>query len=190
MRSVGPIGGIVLVVSRQRRFRRASEPEHEIEQALRAMAASPVGRIVLVLPTAAEQLVEELDLRGADPVLAEPDVCQAALLARGLAELDGAAAVLVALADGRLRTPDVVRRLLAARGAPAAVRASYLGRPAHPLLLERELIARLRDAAGDRGARNVIVSANPLEVPCDDLVGDLGDELARDLDAPAAGPIG
>ncbi|MGE5635781.1 MAG: NTP transferase domain-containing protein [Nocardioidaceae bacterium] len=189
MRSGGPIGGIVLAGSRPRRFRRTSESAQEIEPALRAMAASPLGPIVLVLPAIADQLVEELDLRGADPVLAEPYVCQAALLARGLAELDGAAAVVVALADGTLRTPDVVRRLLAARGRSAAVRASYLGRPAHPLLLEQELIARLRDATGDRGARNVIASSNALDVPCDDLVGDLGDELAGDLDALAAGPV-
>ena len=49
--------------------------------------------------------------------------------------------------------------------------ACYGGRPGHPVLLERPLIAALRDTTGDCSARNLIVSAVPRDVPCDDLVG-------------------
>lgn len=190
MRRREHIGGIVIVSARRRRFRRAGGPGGALADALRAMAASPVGRIVLILPDGAEGLLADIDLHGADPIVCDREGGQAFELARGLAELADADAVVIVLADGCLTTPDAVRRVLAARDGTAIVRACYGGRPGHPLLLERPLIAALRDTTGDRSARNLIVSACPRDVPCDDLVvaGTVASTVQLDV-VGAGGPV-
>jgi CTP:molybdopterin cytidylyltransferase MocA len=69
--------------------------------------------------------------------------------------------------------------VLAARGDKPAVRATYRGQPGHPVVLERALFAKLRDATGDAGARGVLRRAGATEVPCDDLEG------GADVNTPA-----
>jgi molybdenum cofactor cytidylyltransferase len=188
MRQSEHIDAIVLASARRRRFERTpASRDAELGAAIRALAASPVGRIVVVLPDGAEGLVADVDLHGADPVVCERDGGQAVQLACGLAELDGADAVVVVLADGCLSTPDAVRRVIAARDGTPVVRACYGGRPGHPVLLERPLIAALRDTTGDCSARNLIVSAVPRDVPCDDLVGDEGVPFWPELEVVGAG---
>jgi CTP:molybdopterin cytidylyltransferase MocA len=71
-----------------------------------------------------------------------------------------------------------------------AVRATYGDRPGHPVLLERALFDRLRNVSGDHGARNVLLSANVREVPCDDLGGGADVDTLAELDAlRAGGPV-
>jgi len=181
------IGGLILAAGAGTRFgggKQLAELDGRplVEHSIRAMIASPVGRVVVVLGAGAEQVLDGVDLHGADPV-----VCgrwaegQSASLACGLAELSDCEAVVVILGDQPNISPDAIRRVIAARGGgAAAVRATYGGLPGHPVLLERRLFDRLRDVTGDHGARNVVLSVTSREVPCDDLGG------GEDVDTPAA----
>jgi molybdenum cofactor cytidylyltransferase len=163
-----------------------------LEHAVRAMTASPVGRVVVVLGAAAEEVIAQVDLHGAEPIICPRwEEGQAASLARGLAELSSCDAVVVTLGDVPNLSTDAIRRVIAARGDGAeAVRATYAGEPGHPVLLERVLFERLRDVSGDHGARNLLLSVRPREVPCDDLGGGEDIDTPAQLDAlRAGGPV-
>lgn len=90
-------------------------------------------------------------------------------------------AVLVMLVDMPGVGADVVRRL-AARAEPAVLaRAAYGGVPGHPVLIGREhWRGVLAVAAGDRGAREYLQSADVDLVEC----GDIGS--GDDIDTPEA----
>jgi CTP:molybdopterin cytidylyltransferase MocA len=192
------IGGLVLAAGAATRFGSSKQlAEFDgrplLEHAIRAMVASPVGRVVVVLGSGAEEVQETVDMHGADAI-----VCrrwaegQSASLACGLAELHGCEAVVVTLGDQPLMSHDAIRRVIAARGlGAAAVRATYHGEPGHPVLLERRLFERMRDVTGDHGARNLLISARTREVPCDDLGGGQDVDTPAQLDAlRAGGPVG
>jgi CTP:molybdopterin cytidylyltransferase MocA len=152
-----------------------------LEHAVLAMVASPVGRVVVVLGSGAEDVLARVDLHGADAVVCERWAeGQSASLACGLAELSGCEAVVVTLGDQPRLTSDSIRRVIAGRRENvAAVRATYHGAPGHPVLLERRLFERMRDVTGDHGARNLLISMQTREIPCDDLGG------GQDVDTPA-----
>ena len=157
------------------------------------MIASPVGRVVVVLGSGAEDVMDRVDLHGAEPFVCDRwDEGQSASIACGLAELSDCEAVVVTLGDQPRLSPDAIRRVLAARGNGAvAVRATYWGAPGHPVLLERELLERMRDVSGDHGARNLLLSVTTREVPCEDLGGGEDVDTAAELDAlRAGGPVG
>jgi molybdenum cofactor cytidylyltransferase len=164
-----------------------------LEHSILAMMAAPVGRVVVVLGSGAEDVQASVDMHGADAI-----VCrrwaegQSASLACGLAELSGCEAVVVTLGDQPFVSPDAIRRVIAARGGgAAAVRATYNGEPGHPVLLERRLFERMRDVTGDHGARNLLISMRTREVPCDDLGGGQDVDTPAQLDAlRAGGPVG
>jgi molybdenum cofactor cytidylyltransferase len=188
------IGGIILAGGAARRFGRAKqlaelEGRPLLEHAIRAMMASPVGRVVVVLGAGAEDVAAQVDLHGADTVVcARWNEGQSASLACGLAELDDCEAVVVTLGDQPRMSPDAIRRVIAARGQGAeAVRATYCGQPGHPVLLEHALFGRLRDVTGDRGARNLLMSVTTSDVPCDDLGGGEDVDTPAQLDALRAG---
>jgi CTP:molybdopterin cytidylyltransferase MocA len=194
----GPlIGGIVLAAGAGTRFggqkqlaRLYGRPL--LEHAVLAMIASPVRRVVVVLGAAAEEVLDGVDLHGAEPrICSRWDEGQSASLACGLAELADCDAVVVILGDQPRLSPDSIRRVVGARGdGAAAVRATYRGDPGHPVLLERELFERMRDVSGDHGARNLLLSANVREVPCDDLGGGEDVDTPAELDAlRAGGPV-
>lgn len=190
------IGGLVLAAGAGTRFGSAKQLAELdgrplLEHAIRAMTASPVGRVVVVLGSGAEEIMEEVDLRGATPVVCERwDEGQSASLACGLAELADCEAVVVTLGDQPRVAPDAIRRVIAARNGAAAVRATYDDAPGHPVLLERELYERLRDVTGDHGARNLLLSMQTREVPCDDLGGGEDVDTPAQLDAlRAGGPV-
>ncbi len=111
-------------------------------------------------------------------------------LRRGLAslphvagpEVDAALIMLVDLPDvGR----PVVDRLVFAAGPPemarrSLVRATYRGRPGHPVLIGRDHWAGVRAiATGDEGARAYLRQHRPTPVECGDLAS------GRDVDRPA-----
>jgi molybdenum cofactor cytidylyltransferase len=163
-----------------------------LEHALGAMAASGVDRMVVVLGAGAEEIAARVDLHGAEPLICDRwDEGQSASLATALAEMGDADAVVVTLGDQPRMSPDAIRRVIASREAgTAAVRATYNGDPGHPVLLERELIGRLRDVTGDHGARNLLLSVNTRDVPCDDLGGGDDVDTRAQLDAlRAGGPV-
>jgi molybdenum cofactor cytidylyltransferase len=172
------IAGLVLAAGAGTRFGGAKQladlgGRPLLEHALRAMSAAPLGRIVVVLGAAAEEILGAVDLHRAEPVVCDRwEEGQSASLACGLAALDDADAVVVALGDQPRLSPEAIGRVLGARAEDVlAVRASYGGEPGHPVLLERPLFGPLRDVTGDHGARNVLRSVKTREVPCDDLGG-------------------
>jgi molybdenum cofactor cytidylyltransferase len=163
-----------------------------LEHALRAITAVPLGRVVVVLGAGAEEVIAGVDLHGAEPhICARWQEGQAASLACGLAELPDCEAVVVILGDQPRISPEAIRRVIEARGDGAlAVRATYGGDPGHPVLLEQELFARMRDVTGDHGARNLLMSVPVREVACDDLGGGEDVDTPAELDAlRAGGPV-
>jgi molybdenum cofactor cytidylyltransferase len=191
------IGGIVLAAGAGTRFGGAKQlatldGRPLLEHALRAMAAAPVGRMLVVLGAGAEEVAERVDLHGAEPVFCDRwEEGQAASLATALAEMEDAEAAVVLLGDQPRVATDAIRRVIAARGrGSAAVRATYGGDPGHPVLLERELFDRLRDVSGDHGARNLLLSVHTRHVPCDDLGGGEDVDTPEQLAAMRAGRLG
>ena len=192
------IGGLVLAAGAATRFGSAKQladlgGRPLLEHSILAMVTAPVGRVVVVLGSGAEEVLARVNLHGADAVVCERWAeGQSASLACGLAELSGCRAVVVTLGDQPLVAPDAIRRVIAARGdGAAAVRATYHGEPGHPVLLERRLFERMRDVTGDHGARNLLISMPTREVPCDDLGGGQDVDTPAQLDAlRAGGPVG
>jgi CTP:molybdopterin cytidylyltransferase MocA len=192
------IGGLVLAAGRASRFGRQKQlalldGKPLLEHSLRAITAAPVGRVVLVLGSGAEDVVAGVDLHGAEPITCPRwQEGQAASLACGLAELADCEAVVVMLGDQPRISPDAMRRVIAARGDGAlAVRATYGGDPGHPVLLEHELFGPMRNVTGDHGARNLLMSVTVREVPCDDLGSGEDVDTPAELDAlRAGGPVG
>jgi molybdenum cofactor cytidylyltransferase len=192
------ISGLVLAAGAATRFGSAKQladldGRPMLEHSILAMIAAPVGRVVVVLGSGAEEVLQAVDLHGADAVVCERWAeGQSASLACGLAELSGSEAVVVTLGDQPFVSPDAIRRVIAARGnGAAAVRATYHGEPGHPVLLERRLFERMRDVTGDHGARNLLISTRTREIPCDDLGGGQDVDTIAQLDAlRAGGPVG
>ncbi len=202
------IGGLVLAAGAATRFgapKQLAELDGVplLEHALRAITASPVGRVVVVLGSGADEIAAGVNLHGADPLVCSRwDEGQSASLACGLGALQHCEAVVVTLGDQPRISPDAIRRVIAARnphvgadaprgtGGAAAVRATYGGKPGHPVLLERELFALRRDVSGDKGARNLLLSVHVHDVPCDDLGGGEDVDTPSELDAlRAGGPV-
>jgi molybdenum cofactor cytidylyltransferase len=162
-----------------------------LEHALRAMAASPVDRVAVVLGAGAEDVLAAIDLHGAEPLVCERwEEGQSASLACGLAHFSDAEAVAVTLGDQPYVPPDAIRRVLGARGEAPAVRATYGGRPGHPVVLEERLFGRLRDVSGDHGARHLLMKVRTQEVVCDDIGGGEDVDTRAQLDAlRSGGPV-
>jgi CTP:molybdopterin cytidylyltransferase MocA len=192
------IGGIVLAAGAGTRFGGGKQlalldGRPLLEHVLRAVAASPVGRVLVVLGSGAEEVAARVNLHGAEMIVCERwEEGQAASLACALAELADCEAVVVAVGDQPRLSPDAIRRVIAARGdGAAAVRATYRGEPGHPVLLESTLFERLRNVTGDHGARNLLLSVTTREVPCDDLGGGEDVDTPAQLDAlRSGGPVG
>jgi molybdenum cofactor cytidylyltransferase len=202
------IGGLVLAAGAATRFgapKQLADLDGAplLEHVLRAMTTAPVERVVVVLGAGADEVAAGVDLHGAEPVVCGRwEEGQSASLACGLAELADCEAVVVTLGDQPRVSPDAIRRVISARtqvgaDAPsgtgngaAAVRATYNGSPGHPVLLERSLFEQLRNVSGDKGARNLLLSVQVLDVPCDDLGGGEDVDTPAELDAlRAGGPV-
>ena len=191
------IGGLVLAAGEASRFGSAKQlapldGRPLLEHAVRAITAVPVGRVIVVLGAGAEEVIAGVDLHGAEPHLCDALAGGPGGFARLRARrADGLRGGRGHLGDQPRISPDAIRRVIAARGDGAlAVRATYGGDPGHPVLLERELFARMRDVTGDHGARNLLMSVPVREVPCDDLGGGEDVDTPAELDAlRAGGPV-
>lgn len=88
-------------------------------------------------------------------------------------------AALVTLGDEPFVSPEASRRLIAARreGMPGS-RATYGGRPGHPVLIERRLFAPLIAAPREEKPATLLREAGIVPIEC----GDLGDPA--DVDTP------
>lgn len=180
-----PVVGIVLAAGAGRRFGSAKQlaplwGRPLLEHGLAAMAASRVDRFVVVLGSNAEQVIAGADLQGGHPVVCERWAeGQSASLRAGVASCPEAAAVLVTLGDQPLIAAAAIDRVLAGRRPDvSAVRATYDGRPGHPVLLERALFDQVEALRRDQGARELLASAAVALVPCDGLGSPL------DVDTP------
>jgi CTP:molybdopterin cytidylyltransferase MocA len=99
---------------------------------------------------------------------------------RSLAE-SGADGVVVSLVDLPDLVPMVVARVIGAgadAGSSALVRATYDGRPGHPVLLGRDhWPGVIESAVGDQGARAYLAGRDVTSVECGDLA------TGRDVDS-------
>jgi CTP:molybdopterin cytidylyltransferase MocA len=104
-----------------------------------------------------------------------------ASLRAGLRSLDGSPddGVVVSLVDLPDLVPEVVVRVIGAGSGPAALsRATYDGRPGHPVVLGRDHWAGVIDTAiGDQGARAYLTGRDVTLVECGDLAS------GRDVDS-------
>jgi CTP:molybdopterin cytidylyltransferase MocA len=124
-------------------------------------AVAELERVVVVLGARAEEILAVVDFKRAEPV-----VCgrwmegMAASLRCGADALVGCERVIVTLGDEPLMRAEVIARFL---DAPAGTRATYDGRPGHPVVLGREQLGALQGLSGDRGARDLIGGGPTLE---------------------------
>jgi len=158
-----------------------------VRRALRVLADGGCAPLVVVLGAAADDVraVLPAGVRGVEAAGWEAGM--GASLRAGLAALDaGADAALVHLVDLPGVTAEAVARLVAGPvDAHTLRRATYAGRPAHPVLLGRAHWATVHDAAtGDAGARGYLAGNPEVElVECGDIAApedvDTPEQLAR-----------
>ncbi len=154
-----------------------------LEHALGAVAG--LAPRVVVLGHEAEAIRSAIDLQGAEAVVCEDwREGQSASLRRGVRALGDVGAVVVVLGDQpRITAAAVTAVAAAADDGAAAARASYGGRPGHPVLLGRELLARVGELRGDVGFRELLRGVDVREVEVGGLADpidiDTREELAR-----------
>lgn len=151
-----------------------------LERGIDALAAAGCSPVFVVLGAAAQQA--RAVLRGLEVAVAfaaDWSDGLSASLRTGIAALPSdVPAVVVTLVD----LPDVgqglVRRVLTSGAAPATLtRATYHGRPGHPVVLGKAYWPGILDAAsGDVGARTYLDQHAPTLVECGDLAS------GRDID--------
>jgi molybdenum cofactor cytidylyltransferase len=157
-----------------------------LEHALDAMLGVPaIDRVVAVLGAGADELRSSVDLGGVDVVVCRdwPEGISASLRA-GVAELADAEAIVITLGDQPLITSQVIAAILDRIDSPApAARATYRGRPGHPVLIKRKLFDRVLELRGDAGARDLLAGAGVLEVECGHLSRPDDVDTVEDLEA-------
>ncbi|WP_193613327.1 NTP transferase domain-containing protein [Nocardioides lijunqiniae] len=155
--------------------------ESWLARAVQVLRDGGCDDVTVVLGAAADEAMPLLDGLGVDVAVATDWAAgMSASLRAGLAALPaGADAAVVLLVDLPDVTAEVVRRVVAAGAGPDDLaRASYDGRPGHPVLLGRAHWAGVQGSAtGDRGARDYLDSAGARLVECGDLA------TGQDVDA-------
>ena len=133
--------------------------------------AAQIEPVFVVLGANAEEILRAIDWMWAQPVVC-PDWREgiAASLRRGIEATDGAERVILTLGDQPITTAVVARF----RDAPAGTRATYRGRPGHPVVLGPEQMAAASQLSGDRGLQ---LAGGPT-IECGDL------SSGRDIDTP------
>lgn len=176
------IAGLVLAAGAGTRFGERSKLLAELdgrpllEHAVRAQCAVPeLQRVVVVLGASAGEIVAGVDFGRAEPVVCEDwHQGQAASLRCGVRALDGADKLLVTLGDAPLMTAALISRFVSE---PPGTRATYGGRPGHPVVLGLDEIEAIESLSGDQGARDVLRGGRTIEC---------GESAAgRDVDTPA-----
>jgi CTP:molybdopterin cytidylyltransferase MocA len=142
----------------------------------------------VVLGAHAERVLAAVDLGAATPVVCDGwDEGMAASLRCGIAALDGCDWVVVTLGDQPRITSEVIAAIAAeAARAPAgcaAVRATYDGRPGHPVALGRSLFGAVAALRGDVGARALLDEAATRTVEVGHLCRPDDVDVPADLEA-------
>jgi molybdenum cofactor cytidylyltransferase len=151
-----------------------------LEHAIRAQCdVEELEQIVVVLGAHAAGILARVDFMHADPVICEEwREGIAASLRCGIQELAGAERVIVTLGDQPLVTPEVIARFL---DAEPGTRATYHGRPGHPVVLGAEQMKKISELKGDVGARELLGEAP--EIECSQLCSGLDIDTRDDLEA-------
>jgi molybdenum cofactor cytidylyltransferase/nicotine blue oxidoreductase len=139
--------------------------------------------VTVVLGAGAEEATALLPDAGIAVLVAEDwSEGMGASLRAGLRALAGsdAVAAVVMLVDLPDVTAEVVRHVAARVSEPGQLaRASYSGRPGHPVVIGRDHWAAASESvAGDQGARDYLASHDVVDVECGDLAS------GRDRDRP------
>jgi CTP:molybdopterin cytidylyltransferase MocA len=151
-----------------------------LERGIDALAAAGCSPVVVVLGAAAQQVRTVMQgLKVVVAVAADWSEGLSTSLRTGIAALpDDVPAVVVTLVDLPDVGQSVVRRVLTHGATPATLtRATYQGRPGHPVVLGKAHWPGILDAAnGDVGARTYLDQHAPTLVECGDLAS------GRDID--------
>lgn len=133
-----------------------------LEHALAASCAvAELERVVVVLGAHAQEILAAVDFKRAEPVICDRWAeGVAASLRCGADSLRGYEHVIVTLGDEPLMRAEVIARFL---DVPPGARATYDGRPGHPVVLGPEQLGVLRGLSGDRGARELLGGGPKLE---------------------------
>jgi molybdenum cofactor cytidylyltransferase len=186
------VAGIVLAAGGGTRFGGATTPKLVaelggrplLEHAVRAQCAvTELERVVVVLGAAADEVRAAVEFGRAEVVLCGDWADgQSASLRRAVEALDGADRAIVTLGDAPLVTPEVIRLFV---DQPGATRATYDGRPGHPVVLGPEQLAAVAGLQGDEGARGLLRGGLMIECGrlCPGIDVDTPEqlELAREL---------
>jgi CTP:molybdopterin cytidylyltransferase MocA len=189
------LGAVILAAGESRRFRSTKQVAclagvPLLEWAIRNAAAADLARMVVVLGAHEGEVRTSIDFGPAEVVANErwaegPGTS----LARGLAELADCSTAVVLLGDQPFVGPLAIERVVAVRlPGVVALRATYGGNPAHPVVLERAVWREATATAG-HGARAVFARADTREVECGDLADAVDVDTTADLDALATGDV-
>lgn len=171
------VAGLILAAGEGKRFGPESKLAADLhgrpvlEYAIRAQCEVPaLERVVVVLGSRAEEVLERVELGRARPLVC-PNWAdgQAASLRCGmelLIDQAGAERVVVTLGDEPLIGSAVIARFAGER---PGTRATWKGRPGHPVVLGGEHLERIRALRGDQGARGLLHGAR--EIECADMGG-------------------
>jgi nicotine blue oxidoreductase len=182
----GRAAGLLLAAGGGRRYGRPKalverDGRLAVEWAIDVLHDGGCAPLVVVVGAAAAEVRARAAL-GPATVLDNPDWAtgMGSSLRVGLAALDpAAAAALVMLVDMPGVTAAAVRRLAALAEPGILARASYEGRPGHPVLLGRDHWAGVAAAAtGDEGARPYLARHAVRAIPCEDVAD------GTDVDTP------
>jgi nicotine blue oxidoreductase len=178
------IAGLLLAAGEGRRFGRPKalvelDGERLVDRGVRVLRGAGCSPVLVVTGAVTVEVIGAV-------VVPNPDwrSGMGSSLRTGLSALPpGLPAVVVALVDQPLISPEAVCRLLEARrsGAGIAV-ATYGGRPRNPVLISAEYFEEVAEhAIGDVGARPFLRAHPELvtRVPCDDIAA------PDDIDTPA-----
>ncbi|HWF54186.1 MAG TPA: nucleotidyltransferase family protein [Solirubrobacteraceae bacterium] len=172
------IAGLVLAAGAGTRFGQEPKLLAELdgrpllEHAVAAQCAvDAIDRVVVVLGSRAEEIRQRVAFGRAEVVVCEAwQDGQSASLRCGAAALAGAGAVIVTLGD----MPRVGAELIARfAGEPPRTRATYHGRPGHPVVLGPAELAAVAELRGDVGARELLAGGRTIE--CSPMAG--GDDV-------------
>ncbi|MGH3386671.1 MAG: nucleotidyltransferase family protein [Nocardioidaceae bacterium] len=149
-----------------------------VVRAARTLVDGGCSPVLVVVGADAAEVGRQLDDESVTVVeAADWAVGMGASLRAGLGALSqhsNVNAVVITPVDVPSLGPDVVRRTAAGATASSLVRASYHGRPGHPVLIGRQHWAGVRDlATGDQGARAYLSAHPPVDVECADLTDGL-----------------
>lgn len=150
-----------------------------------------VDRAVVVLGHAADEIRARIDLGEAHVVVcADWERGQSASLRCGVAALAGADAAVVTLGDQPFITPQVIAGALEQlEPGYDAVRATYDGKPGHPVVLGRRVLDAVGELEGDVGARELLAGFRVRDWEAGHLCSAVDVDTREELDGVCAGAL-